>query len=216
VSLIGLAGLGGIGFVLVAIVINVVHVRGGLPFPNSGQRLDEVAAAFASVGNALKRPSVLGPTSWLFTTVFAAGLLSALWRDGAGPGAWALVGFAGVLMQNATFAAVEALRFGLASAATHDRGSMAGLWSLSNVLFGFNQLFLATALVGFTAAGAGTGLIPAWQAWLGYSSAVLLFTSASASPYNDDGTNRIARVGLVGWFGWITWIVACGITLIRL
>jgi hypothetical protein len=62
--------------------------------------------------------------------------------------------------------------------------------------------FLATALVGFTAAGAGAGLIPGWQVWLGYGSA--------------DGSNRIASVGLVGWLGWTTWIVAYSITLLCL
>ncbi|GLY64256.1 hypothetical protein [Amycolatopsis taiwanensis] len=213
-SFTDLAGLGGIGFVLVAIVVNAGYIRGGLPLPNSGQSLDEVTAALASVGDALKRPSVLAPATWLFLTVFASGLLSVLWHGDAGPGAWALVGFAGVLMQNATFTVVEALRFGLASAAARDRGSVTGLWSLSNVLFGFNQVFLSAALIGFTAAGTNAGLIAGWQTWLGYASAALLFVSAAASPYNTGGTNKIARVGLIGWLGWATWIVAYGISLL--
>lgn len=211
-----LAGLGGIGFVLVAVVVNLLYLRARLPLPASGQGLDEVADAFATIGNALKRPSVLAPAGWLFLTVFAAGLLSVLWRGGATSGAWALVGFAGVLLQNATFAVVEALRFGMAAAAARDRGSVAGLWGLSNVLFGFNQLFLATALLGFTVAGADAALIPAWHAWLGYASAALLFLSSSAAPYSADGANRLSPLGLVGWLGWITWVVACGITLLGL
>lgn len=210
------AGLGGIGFVLTAVTINVMYLRARLPMPTSGAGLDAVTDAFAAVGDALKRPSVLAPVSWLCTTVFAAGLLSVLWRDGPEPGAWALVGFAGVLMQNATFAAVEALRFGMASAATRDRGSMAGLWGLSNVLFGFNQLFLAAALLGFTVAGVGAGLIPGWHAGLGYVSGALLFLSSSTSPYNVDGANRTALVGLVGWLGWVAWIVAYSIALLGL
>jgi hypothetical protein len=158
---------------------------------------------------------VVGPATWLFTTVFASGLLSALWH-GEARGAWALVGFAGVLMQNATFMCVEALRFGIAQASIHDRGSVAGLWGFSNVLFGFNQVFLVTALLGFTAAGASAGLISGWQIWLGYASAALLFLSSSASPYNADGANRIALVGLIGWLGWIAWIVAYSIILLHL
>lgn len=212
VSLTGLAGLGGIGFVLLAIGVNVSYVRGGLPLPNSGRG----PAAFASVGDALRRPSVLAPASWLCLTVFAAGLLSVLGHDDARPAGWALVGFAGVLMQNVTFAVVEALRFGLAAAARDGGGSTAGLWSLNNVLFAFNQAFLATALAGFTAAGTGAGLVPGWQAWLGYASAVLLFVSASAGPYSTEGTSRIAVVGLAGWLGWIAWIVAYGVMLLRL
>jgi hypothetical protein len=215
-SFTGLAGLGGIGFVLVGIAINIVYVRARLPLPMSGRSLDEVTDDFATVGDALKRPSVLAPATWLFLTLFAAGLLAVLWRDGSETGTWALVGFAGVLMQNVTFTCVEALRFGMASAAVHDRVSVAGLWGLGNVLFGFNQLFLAMALLGFTVAGAGAGLVPAWHAWLGYASAALLFLSSSASPYNVDGTNRIALVGLIGWLGWVTWIVSYSIVLLRL
>ncbi|HET6706173.1 hypothetical protein [Amycolatopsis sp.] len=201
------AGLGGLGFVLLAVVVNVCYLRAGLPMP--GRQPADVAAAFAASGNALKRPSVLAPASWLGTTVFAAGLLSVL------PGGWALAGFAGVLLQNATFAVVEALRFGLAAAA-RDGSSVAGLWGFSAVLFGFNQVFLAIALLGFSVAGAQAGLFADWHAWLGYVSAALLFVSASAAPYHVDGTNRVAPAGLAGWLGWITWIVAGGVTLLTL
>lgn len=213
-SFTSLAGLGGIGFVLLAIAVNLIYVRARLPMPGAATSLDAATDEFAAVGEALKRPSVPVPLTWLGLTVFAAGLLSVLWQDGPDVGAWALVGFAGVLMQNVTFTVVEALRFGMAAAAARHRGSLAGLWALSNVLFGFNQLFLAVALLGFTAAGAGAGLIADWHAWLGYLSAALLFVSSLASPYNADGTNRIALVGLVGWLGWATWIVAYGITLL--
>lgn len=215
-SLTALAGLGGFGFVLVGITLNLVYARARLPIPGAGQSLEAATDTYATIGGALKRPSVLAPATWLCTTVFAAGLLSVLWRGGSGPEAWALVGFAGVLMQNVTFTCVEALRFGMASAAIHGRGAVAGLWGLSNVLFGFNQLFLAIALLGFTAAGTGAGLVPGWQAWLGYVSAILLFFSSAASPYNVEGSNRFALVGLVGWLGWVTWIVVYSITLLRL
>lgn len=213
-AITGLAGVGGIGFVLLAITINIAYVRAGLPMPASKQSLAEVSDALAALGGRLRRPSVLAPATWLFTTVFAAGLLAALWSGDAEANAWALAGFAGVLMQNATFVVVEALRFGMAATAVQDRGSVAGLWATSNVLFGFNQVFLAMALLGFTAAGAGVGFIPAWHAWLGYLSAALLFVSSAASPYNADGTNRVAVAGLIGWLGWITWIIACSVTLL--
>jgi hypothetical protein len=170
-TVVSLAGVGGIGFVLLAIIINVVYVRAGLPLPNSGQPLAVVTDSLASIGGRLRKPSVAAPAGWLFTTVFAAGLLAALWRDEAETNAWALAGFAGVLMQNATFMVVEALRFGMAAAAAEHRGSVAGLWTLSNVLFGFNQVFLAIALLGFTAAGTSLEFIPGWQTWLGYVSA---------------------------------------------
>ncbi|WP_219467802.1 hypothetical protein [Nonomuraea rhizosphaerae] len=211
---IDLAGLGGIGFVLVGVVINAVYLRSGLPLPTSGKGLDATTDSFDGIANALKRPSVLVPVTWLGLTLFAAGLLSVLWRGSPDQGAWALVGFAGVLLQNATFTCVEALRFGMATAARHGGGAMAGQWGMSNVLFGFNQVFLAMALLGFTVAGVSGGLVPVWQAWLGYVSAALLFLSSLAAPYNVEGGNRLGPAGLIGWLGWISWIVAYSVSLL--
>ncbi|NBE93934.1 hypothetical protein FE391_08250 [Nonomuraea sp. KC401] len=214
-TLIGLAGVAGIAFVLLAIVINVLYVRAGLPQPTSGQSLDAITDALAGVGKRINAPSVFAPVAWLFTTLFAAGLLAALWRgDQPGSNAWALAGLAGVLMQNATFMVVESLRFGMVAAARHHRGSVAGLWAFCTVLFGFNQVFLAIAVLGFTAAGVSLAFIPAWHAWLGWVSAALLFVSSMAAPYNADGTNRIAVTGLLGWLGWASWIVAYSIALL--
>ncbi|GAB2515097.1 2-oxoglutarate/malate transporter [Nocardia heshunensis] len=209
------AGLAGFGFVLLAVGINVIYVRYQLPFPLAAGGFDVVAESFAAVGPALKRPSVAAPAAWVCTTVFAAGMLSVLGGGGISGQPWALVGFAGVLMQNATFAVVEALRFAMAEGAVRDRNSIAGLWTLSNVLLGFNQVFLALALLGFSAAGAGTGFLAPWQVVLGYVSAALLFVSASISPYNATGTAKGGFIGFVGWLGWAAWIVAAGVTLIR-
>lgn len=208
----GLAGVGGLGFVLLAVVINVIYIRRGLPLPTSGLSLAAATDALVAVRHRLAAPSVVAPLTWVCTTVFAGGLLAALWRGDTDTDAWALIGFAGVLMQNATFMVVEALRFGAASAAAHDRRSVAGLWSLTNVLFGFNQVFLAIALLGFTAAG--LDVIPVWHAWLGFVSAGLLFASSATSPYNAEGTNRFALVGLVGWLGWAAWIVVYSVDLL--
>lgn len=207
------AGFAGIGFVLTAVVVNVVYLRARLPLPMSGQNMDEVMDALAGVGEALKRPSVLAPLTWLCTTVFAAGLAAAMWESPAAPTMWLLLGFGGVLMQNVAFGCVEALRFGMAAAA-RDRVPASGLWALHNVLFGFNQVFLAIALLGFGIAAAETGFLPPWQQWLGFAAAALLFFASSASSHNAEGTSRLALIGLVGWLGWIGWIVAASVTLL--
>ncbi|MFB4270434.1 hypothetical protein [Nonomuraea sp. GTA35] len=209
-----LSGLGGVGFVLVGVAVNVLYLRSGLPLPTSGKGLEAATDSYEKVADALKKPSVLVPVTWLCLTLFAAGLLSVLWDGSADQRAWALVGFAGVLLQNATFTCVEALRFGMATAARHGHGSMAGLWGMSNVLFGFNQAFLAMALLGFTAAGVGGGLVPLWQACLGYLSAALLLVASLAAPFNVEGGNRLGPAGLIGWLGWITWTVAYSLSLL--
>jgi hypothetical protein len=84
------------------------------------------------------------------------------------------------------------------------------------VLFGFNQVFLAIALTGFTAAGAAAGLMQPWHAGVGYVSAALLFLSSSASPYSADGTHPLGLAGLIGWLGWATWIVTWSVVLLGL
>ncbi|MGP3930122.1 hypothetical protein [Nonomuraea sp. KM88] len=211
-----LAGLGGMTFVLMLAVLNYMYVRVGVLFPTSDKDLDAVTDSFARLGSAFKRMSVIVPVAWVSTTIFAAGLLSTLWRGGTGTTAWALVGFAGVLMQNAVFMCAEALRFGMVAAARHGRTAMGGLWGLSNVLVGFNQVFLALAILGFTTAGVGAGVIATWHAWLGYISAAVLFIAASASPYNVDGGNRLWQAGLIGAFGWGIWIATWSVTLLRL
>ncbi|GAB3440022.1 hypothetical protein [Actinophytocola sediminis] len=212
-TIVSLAGMGGIGFVLVAIFVNVIYIRIGLPMPNSGQSVEEVADSLAAIGDRLRGPSVIVPVTWLCTTVFAAGLLAELWRGDLATDGWLLVGFAGVLMQNATFTVVEAFRFGMVAAAQR-RDPIAGLAAAHHLLFGFNQVFLAIALLGFTTAGAGVGFNPTWHTWLGYVSAVLMFISSLSAPFTINRTNRVAVAGLIGWFGWATWIVVYSVLLL--
>ncbi|MBF6318163.1 hypothetical protein IU453_15475 [Nocardia cyriacigeorgica] len=208
------AGVGGLGFVVAAFVVNYFYLRAGLPTPGAPVGLDEVERRFAAGVEVLKRSSVVIPVTWLCTTVFAAGLLSVLWGGGGGQTAWALMGFAGVLMQNATFVVVEALRFSMAAGATAG-GPTAGIWGFTNVLFGFNQVFLATALLGFGLAGSAAGFLPVWLSVFGYVSAALLFVSSTAAPFTVDGSSRLGPVGLIGWLGWAAWIVGCSIELLR-
>ncbi|CRZ14026.1 hypothetical protein [Mycolicibacterium neworleansense] len=198
------AAVGGLVFVAVAVVVNVIYVRARLPLPVAGKPLAAVITDFDSAGDRLPWPSVVVPTGWLGITVFAAGMTSIAWDAAVDSRMWALVGFAGVMLQNASFAIVEALRFGLAAAARLEPSAVAGLWAFSNVLFGFNQLFLATALIGFTAASAS--IAPEWLAIVGYLSAAALFIAASASPFNARGASRTALLGLIGWLGWMIWI----------
>ncbi|MGW4793585.1 hypothetical protein ACWEPC_14405 [Nonomuraea sp. NPDC004297] len=87
----------------------------------------------------------------------------------------ALAGFAGVLMRNIVFTAAEALRFGTVSAAVHDRGSVVGLWRLTDAL----MACFSSATPG-TVGGAGrfglAGLVAAfgWGVWIVPYSVVLL------------------------------------------
>lgn len=216
-----LSGVAGIGFAVMLVAVNPVLSRAGLPLPGSGRSLAAISDSLAAAAERIRAPSVIVPVAWLCTTVFSAGLLATLWRDDPETDALALVGFAAFLTQNAVFAVVEGLRFGLTSAATRGRASVAGLWTLSSMLGGFNRVFLTLAMVGFSAAGARVGLIPPWHAWLGYGCAALMLVLAAATPYALDGARRFAtasRLDSVGWLvggiGWIVWILAYGLRLL--
>ncbi|OLF05988.1 hypothetical protein BLA60_33580 [Actinophytocola xinjiangensis] len=215
-----LAGIAGLGFAVMLVAVNPVLLRAGLPLPGSTRPLAEISDSLACAASRIRAPSVIVPLAWLCTTVFAGGLVATLWGDDPGTNTLALIGFAAFLMQSAVFAVVEALRFGLVSAATRAPGSVAGLWTMANVLGGFNRVFLTLALVGFGAAGERTGLIPGWHAWLGHLCAALLLALAMLTPYSLGGdrhptARRIDSLGwLAGGLAWITWIVAFSVQLL--
>lgn len=152
------------------------------------------------------------PTAWLLGTIFAVGVAVDAWAGTDPPArAWAAVGVAGMVMQSAVFAGVEATRLALVAAASHEVGAVAGLWGLHDALFGFNQAFLATALLGLSLARR-RGRPLTVVALVG---AALLLVSATSSPYGVDGRNPSALLGLVGWLLWLLWIVACSAGLMR-
>jgi hypothetical protein len=191
-----------IGFAAVILGVNVVAVSAGLPLP--GAPLAEVGDFFGT-SDAVGWSSSLTPLAWLLATVFGAAAVVALWHAER---VWALVGFAGVLLQNATFAALVATRLALASG-----GDTATLWALHNGFFALNGTFLAVALVGFSVAGVRAGLIPPWHAVLGYVAAGLQFSSASLAFAVVDG--HLGFLGLTGWLLWVAWLVTYGVTLLR-
>ncbi|MDW5326307.1 hypothetical protein [Plantactinospora sp. KLBMP9567] len=211
-----LAGLSGIGFVLLLLGGNLVLVSAGFPNPSDAVGFDEIAAVHADESDALRLTSALLPTAWLLATIFAAGVFAALWRHDRVRGeGWAMVGLAGILMQCVAFTSVGASRLAVATAAPHDPGAVAGLWGLHNALFGFNQIFLATALLGLSVSGRRAGLGTRWHAAVGVLGAALLFLAATTSPYGTDGVNPLSLFGLVGWLLWLIWIVAYSLLLIR-
>jgi hypothetical protein len=191
-----------IGFATLIVGVNVVAVSAGLPLP--GATLAEVGDFFGT-SSAVGLSSALTPLAWLLATVFGASAVVALWHAER---VWALTGFAGVLLQNATFAAIIATRLALTSG-----GDTATLWALHNGFFALNGTFLAIALVGLSVAGVRAGLIPTWHAVLGYVAAGLQFASASLAFAVVDG--HLGFVGLAGWLLWVVWLVTYGVTLLR-
>jgi hypothetical protein len=210
------SGLGGIGFAVMIVLGNAVLLPAGLPL--TGAETGEVVAFLAAGGGAVGVTSALTPVTWALATLFGAGAVSVLWPSERSRGeAWSLVGFAGLILQNGTFAGVIAIRLALATAATGselDTTATAGLWALHDALFTLNGTFLALALVGLSVGGLRAGLIRRWHGGLGLLSAALLFSSATLAPLVIDHAGPLGLIGLAGWLLWVVWLVRYGAALI--
>ncbi len=205
------AGVAAIVFAVAIVATNVVLVPAGLP--KTGSTLAEVTAFLASGRGAVGTATALGPIAWVAAVLFAAGVVTAIRRRGAEHAMpWALAGFGGVLLQNATFTIVVALRLALASSGP-DGADV--LWPVHDALFTLNGTFLALALVGLTVAGRSAGLLQPWHAAIGLTGAALLFTSATIAARVVAHAGPLGLLGLAGWLLWVVWLVAYGVALIR-
>jgi hypothetical protein len=209
-----ISGFAALGFAALIMTSNLIAVPAGLP--STGADISDVTAFFGDRRREAAIASALTPAAWVLATVFGAGVCSVLWRSERDRGeAWSLVGLAGLLLQNATFAAVVATRLALASTTAQGPVATSTLWALHDGLFALNGTFLALALLGLSLAGRRGGLLRGWHGAWGLVAAGLLFASATLAPPAVDGAGPAALLGLAGWLMWVVWLAAYGITLLR-
>ncbi|MEU0839028.1 hypothetical protein ABZ370_06100 [Streptomyces sp. NPDC005962] len=128
-----ICGLAALGFAAMISLSNVIQVPAGLPVAGAG--LGEVIAFFGTESRIVGIGSALTPAAWVLATMFGAGVVSVLWRSERRRGeAWSLLGLAGLVLQNAAFAGVIAIRLALTSTASEDtapdgNGTAASDWS---------------------------------------------------------------------------------------
>jgi hypothetical protein len=194
------AGLSAVGFAVMIVLSNLVLVPAGPPLP--GADPGEATAFFATESGVVGLTSAFVPLAWVLAAIFGAGAVTALRGD-----AWALAGFAGVILQNTTFTGIIATRLAL----TQD--SSTGLWALNEALFTLNGTFLALAMTGLSLGGLHGGLIRRWHAGLGFAGAALQFTSATLAPLVIEHGGALGLIGLVGWLMWVVWLVVYGVRL---
>ncbi|MEV6232075.1 hypothetical protein AB0L88_29870 [Saccharopolyspora shandongensis] len=207
-------GVAGIGFAAIIVASNAIAAPAGLPL--TGADIGEVNAFFGTKTGIVGISSALTPAAWVLATLFGASVVAALRRSEHDRGeAWSLVGLAGLILQNATFAGVIAIRLALGATTAQDSTANAGLWALHDALFTLNGTFLALGLVGLSIAGLRAGLVRPWHGALGLASAALLFSSASLTPVIMPQGGPLGLLGLAGWLMWVGWIVLYGVKLIR-
>lgn len=209
-----LAGVAGVAFAILILLANLLLVPVGLPTP--GASLDEVIEFYSVEHGIFDLVPSLVPLAWASATVFGAGAVLVLWpADRARGSAWSLVGFAGLLLQNATFTSLIAVRFALGATAENDPAATAGFWAMQDGLLGLNGTFLALALVGLSVSGVRAGLIRRWHGAAGLLAAILQFCAALFAPLVVDGAKSLGLVGLAGWLIWVAWFAGYGVALAR-
>ncbi|MGW0370924.1 2-oxoglutarate/malate transporter [Streptomyces coeruleorubidus] len=209
-----ISGAAALCFALLIVAGNVILVPAGLP--RTGAGIGEVDGFFRAHGGLVGLGSALTPAAWVLATLFGAGAVRALWRSERNRGeAWALLGFAGLVLQNAVFTGVVAIRLALASTAADGIGADTSLWALHDALFTLNGTFLAIALLGLSVGGLRGGLIRPWHGTWGLVAAALLFGSAVLAPLVIDHAGPLGLLGLAGWLMWVVWLVVYGVALIR-
>ncbi|GAB3959563.1 hypothetical protein GCM10029978_006880 [Actinoallomurus acanthiterrae] len=210
-----ISGIAAVGFAATIVAANLVMAPAGLPLTGAGP--DDVTAFFRANGDIVGLGSAFTPLAWALATLFGAGAVAAMWRSERERGeAWSLVGFAGLILQNATFAGVTAGRLALARTAPDDPAATPALWALHDAMFTLNGTFLAIALVGLSVAGLRTRLIRPWHATLGFAAAALQLASACLAYLVMKAEGPLGFIGLAGWLIWVAWIVTYGVRLIRL
>jgi hypothetical protein len=205
-----IAGVSALGFALALLLLNLIVVPAGLP--KTGADSNAVGAFFSTGRRPVAIATALGPVAWVLGSLLGAATVAAVHGQTAPTGmTWALAGFTGLLLQNATFTAVVAIRLAL----WRTRGDGAKpLWALHDALFTLNGTFLALAVAGLTLAGRAVGILGFWPSALGVSAAALLFVSAVMAPVVIERNGRLGVIGLCGWLLWVAWLVSYGIAFL--
>ncbi|MEV6558380.1 hypothetical protein AB0M22_21895 [Nocardia sp. NPDC051756] len=210
-----IGGLAALGFAVGIVGANLILQPAGLPVV--GADIGEVDTFFTAKSGPAGFAAGFMPFAWVCAIVFGAAAVAVIWpRERAEGSAWSLVGLAGLLLQNAIFVGVGAVRLALSATSDHTPAGTAGLWAFHNALFSLNGAFLATALVGLSIGGLRTGLIRRWHAIIGLVAAAGQFVAATITPLIIDHANPLALISLVSWLLWVVWIVTYGVTLLRL
>ncbi|GAA1565785.1 hypothetical protein GCM10009804_23060 [Kribbella hippodromi] len=206
-----IGGWAAIGFAVLLAGTNLILAPSGLPL--IGDPANEAADYFGAHAGLIGISGTLAVAAWLLAVLFGAAVVAVVRSSERTRGeAWAVVGLAGLVLQNATFTVFTATRLALTAT---DGTATEALWALNEALFAFNGTYLATAMLGLSLAGLRSGLIRPIHTTLGLVAGALQLLGALLLPlvFNDPGA--VDLIGLAGWMLWVVWIFWYGIVLIR-
>ena len=205
-------GIGGLVFAVSVVVQNLIRAK---DLPADAASATKVIAFYGSHLGTTELLAALYAVGAVGLMFFLGALLSRL-IDGAGR-APAIAGGFGAAGIVAMFTMTVASDIALAEyvhRGTPSSGAVAALWVLHNAVFGLLMVSIGIALVGLSAAAAGSGMLAdAWKR-IGTLGGLLLVVAGACTPAMVAGSKVIA-VGLVGFIVWLGFVVAAAVSLLR-
>ena len=206
-------GLAGVAFGLSVVLQNVWLGASGIdPGVDAGAAV--IVSKFAENATA---HGVLAAWVGVNLVLMALFLAAAHTRLRAAEPAWSMLGTIGGVLLMALFALVSVPRVALALGAADMEGEPAlvdALWHMHTAVFAYAGIMLGIALLGFSLAAVGAGLVPRWFRVVGPIGAFAIIgfsvpvqVSASGSP--------ATMVGGIGFLAWLLFLVVFGLRLWR-
>jgi hypothetical protein len=208
-----IAGFAGLFFALFVGLINVVI--GSMGPPAFDASATDITAFVTENHSALKVAAGLVPFGIIALFIFLAGSFAKLSAASPKAAMWTRLGAVGLVLIEVMFMA--RMIFELVLLANVDKLSADPLlieimWQLQNASVSLNGLAIGIALLGLSRAGRLSGLIPAWQEYMGYAAGLgFLVGSIGAVPALQG-----SLIGMLSFAAFITWLFWLAMTSIRL
>ena len=208
-----IAGVAGLAFVVLVVAGNVVV--GSTSPPMGSVTGPEIVSYYAANAATLRVMGYLAPVIWITLPLFALGLRVRVGGgEQSGARAWATLGVAGAIMQNAIFSTVIASALVLTSLGAEAQPDLAlSIWRWQRAAFGLNGTSLVLALGGMSLASLRGGVAPRWVSIGGLVGAAILLVSTALLPI-EFGGSTIPPFGLVGFLLWLLFIAVSGVRLV--
>lgn len=210
-----LAGIGGLTFVGTVVLQNVI--RGAIAPKNEAD-----AATLVDYFNGHRGLEwglvVLFTVGAFALATFVAGLWSATTERAPASRTWAQVGVLGAGGIFALFSAMVACEVALGAAAQQAASattSVPVLWTLHNAVFSVLTLMIGIALLGWSRAAVGSGVVPAWIGPVGVAGAGLLALNTALAPLVTETSSPAMALGAIGFLGWVVFVVVASVRLLR-
>jgi hypothetical protein len=210
-----IAGFAGLFFALLVGLINVLI--GTTSPPAFDANASEIVAFVTENKTVLTVAASLVPFGVFALYIFLSASFPKLSSASAESAFWARLGAVGLILVEVIF--LSRMLFELVLIANIDALAaqpvlVETFWQLQNAAMTLNGLAIGVALLGLSRAARLSGLIPAWQQWLGLGSALGFLVAAVGAIPALQGS-LIGLIGLPAFLAWLVWLGLASVRLLR-